>query len=257
MDLYQHFRKEEYPFIDQVLSWRDHVTNRYESKVIDFLHPREQRIFDTIIGNDEDLQLKFFGGWEQAERKRAVLAPFYDEVNTDSFEVVLLQATFPQKFVSIEHPDVLGSFLSAGIKRKKIGDIVIYEDTIQILVAEDITTYLIANVTSIKKAGVLFERVPLTKRLPSQDKWQERTTTCASLRLDVLIKEIYQMSRQQALNLIKKGYVKVNFQTIDQQAFLLEDEDLISIRGKGRTRIKEIQGRTKKDKIRITFEKLL
>ncbi|WP_058307891.1 YlmH family RNA-binding protein [Gracilibacillus massiliensis] len=257
MDLYQHFRKEEYPFIDQVLSWRDHVTTRYESKVIDFLHPREQRIFDTIIGNDEEIQLHFFGGWELAERKRAVLAPYYEEISNDSFEVVLLQATFPQKFVSIEHPDVLGSFLSAGIKRKKIGDIVIYEDTIQIVVAEDIMTYLITNITSIKKAGVSFEKVPLTNRLPSQDKWQELTTTCASLRLDVLIKEIYQMSRQQALNLIKKGYVKVNFQTIDQPAFLLEDGDLLSIRGKGRSRIKELQGRTKKDKIRITYEKLL
>ncbi|WP_369403396.1 S4 domain-containing protein [Gracilibacillus boraciitolerans] len=66
----------------------------------------------------------------------------------------------------------------------------------------------------------------------SQDTWQEKTTTCASLRLDVLIKEIYQVSRQQALQLIKKGFVKVNFQTIDQPAFLLEEEDLLSIRGK-------------------------
>ncbi|MFD2656280.1 RNA-binding protein [Gracilibacillus thailandensis] len=257
MDLYQHFRQEEYPFIDQVLSWRDEVTTRYQRKVIDFLHPREQKIFEMIIGNDEDLQLAFFGGWESAERRRAILAPFYEEINEASFEVELLQATFPQKFVSIEHRDVLGAFLSAGIKRKKLGDIVIHDDTIQILVASDITTYLITNVTSIKKAGVTFERVPMTERLPSQDAWQSRIATCASLRLDVIIKEIYQMSRQQALNLIKKGLVKVNFQTIDQPSFMLEEEDLISIRGKGRSRITELQGRTKKDKIRITFEKLL
>ncbi|GAE91717.1 hypothetical protein JCM21714_672 [Gracilibacillus boraciitolerans JCM 21714] len=161
MELYQHFRKEEYPFIDQVLSWRDHVHTRYEQKVIDFLHPpREQRIFQTIIGNDEELQLKFCGGWEKAERKRAILAPFYEKIDAESFELELLQATFPQKFLSIEHPDVLGAFLSAGVKRKKIGDIVIQEDTIQILVAKDITTYLVTNVTAIKNARINFESIP-------------------------------------------------------------------------------------------------
>ncbi|MGN8645088.1 RNA-binding protein [Gracilibacillus sp. HCP3S3_G5_1] len=257
MDLYQHFRKEEYPFIDQVLSWRDEVTTRYERKISDFLHPREQKIVEMIIGNNEELQLSFFGGWEFAERKRAVLAPFYEQINETSFEVELLQTKFPQKFVSIEHRDVLGAFLSAGIKRKKMGDIVIKNDIIQILVASDITKYLITNVTSIKKAGVSFESIAMSERLPSQDKWQSRIATCASLRLDVIIKEIYQISRQQALNVIKKGLVKVNFQTIDQPSFQLEEEDLISIRGKGRSRIIALQGRTKKDKIRIEFEKLL
>ncbi|MDX8044945.1 YlmH/Sll1252 family protein [Gracilibacillus sp. S3-1-1] len=257
MDLYQHFRKEEYPFIDQVLSWREEVTTRYQHRLTDFLHPREQKIFETVIGNDEELQLSFFGGWNQAERKRAVLAPYYEEVCESTFEMDLLQATFPQKFVSIEHRDVLGAFLSAGIKRKKIGDIVIHNDTIQIVVAKDITGYLITNVTSIKKATVTFVSVSMQERLPSQDKWQSHTATCASLRLDVMLKEMYQMSRQQAVTLIKKGLVKVNFQTIEESAYLLEEEDLISIRGKGRSRITELQGRTKKDKIRVVFEKLL
>src|SRR5699024_8172323 len=114
--------------------------------------------------------------------------------------------------VTIDHPDVLGAFLSAGIQRKKIGDIVVHGDTIQILVTEDITPYLVANVTAIKKASVSFSRIPLANRLSPQDKWQERTATCSSLRIDVIVKEIYQMSRQQELEIIKKGLVKVNFQ---------------------------------------------
>ncbi|UOQ85504.1 RNA-binding protein [Gracilibacillus salinarum] len=257
MDLYQHFRKEEYPFIDQVLSWREEVTTRYQRKLIDFLHPREQRILRSIIGNDEELSLSFDGGWDHAERQRAILAPYYEEIADSDFELELLQATFPDKFVSIEHRDVLGAFLSAGIKRKKIGDIVIHDNVIQILVTEDISAYLIANITGIKKAGIQFERTALSERLISQDQWQSRTATCASLRLDLLIKEMYQMSRQQALILIKKGFVKVNFQTIEQPAFTLEEADMVSVRGKGRSRISELQGMTKKDKYRINYEKLL
>ncbi|ENH98312.1 hypothetical protein J416_01194 [Gracilibacillus halophilus YIM-C55.5] len=257
MDLYQHFREEEYPFIDQVLSWRDHVETRYEMKITDFLHPREQKIFRTIIGNDENLQLSFFGGWDQAERKRAILAPFYQTIQESSYEVDLLEATYPQKFVTIEHPDVLGAFLSAGIKRKKIGDIVINDNQVQILVARDITAYLLANITSIKKARVQFEQVPIQNRIVPQESWQEKITTCSSLRLDVVLKEIYQLSRKQALTYIQKGLVKVNFQTVEQPSFVVEADDLLSVRGKGRASIADVQGYTKKGKIRISYEKLL
>ncbi|MFC4404652.1 RNA-binding protein [Gracilibacillus xinjiangensis] len=257
MDLYQHFREEEYPFIDQVLSWRDEVTHHYVSRLTDFLHPREQRIFKSLIGHDETLQLEFFGAWDDAERKRAILTPFYEEITQGSFEVELLQAHFPEKFVSIEHRDVLGAFLSAGIQRKKLGDIAINDGYIQIVVAKDITTYLTTNVTSIKKANVQFQPTPFSKLAASNNEWVEYSATCSSLRLDVLIKEMYQVSRQQALDLIRKGYVKVNFQTIEQAAYVLEEGDMLSVRGKGRTRLKELQGKTKKDKQRITFEKLL
>ncbi len=85
----------------------------------------------------------------------------------------------------------------------------------------------------------------------------KKTTTCASLRLDVLIKEMYQVSRQQALDLIKKGWVKVNFQKIEQPSYFLEERDMVSVRGKGRTRLTEIQGKTKKGQIKNHFRKII
>ncbi|MYL58698.1 RNA-binding protein, partial [Virgibacillus halodenitrificans] len=41
MELYQHFRKEEQPFIDQVMSWKEDVEQKFEHKITDFLDPRE------------------------------------------------------------------------------------------------------------------------------------------------------------------------------------------------------------------------
>ena len=72
-----------------------------------------------------------------------------------------------------------------------------------------------------------------------------------------MIKEMYQVSRQEALHLIKKGLVKVNFQIVENPAFIMEEDDLISVRGKGRARLKMLLGKTKKDKIRFAFEKLI
>lgn len=61
MSIYQHFRKEEYPFIDQVLQWKDEAEERYSVKLTDFLDPREQDIAQSIIGKDSEASLSF---WE-------------------------------------------------------------------------------------------------------------------------------------------------------------------------------------------------
>ncbi|RCW70786.1 RNA-binding protein [Saliterribacillus persicus] len=256
MDLYQHFRREEYPFIEQVLSWKELVSERFTPKVTDFINPREQRIFQTIIGNDENLKLLFYGGWENAERKKAILAPTYEPITEEVFELELLQANYPSKFVNVEHPDVLGAFLGSGIERKKIGDIVISENHIQIAVSSDITPYLKMNVTGIKKASVNFEAISIQNKIEIEQEWEPFYKTCSSKRLDVVLKEMHALSRQKAADYINKGLVKVNYQTINNTSFLLEEEDMVSVRGFGRVRIKEVLGTTKKGKIRLTFEKL-
>ncbi|QST01511.1 RNA-binding protein [Pontibacillus sp. ALD_SL1] len=251
MDIYQHFRKEEQPFIDQVLSWQDEVASRYERKVSDFLDPREQYIFRSIIGNNEDFVLRDFGGYETAERKRLILAPFYENPLDEEFGVTLLEASYPSKFVTLEHRDVLGAFMSLGIKRNKLGDLIVTDTHIQILLASEIADYVKMNMTGIKKAGVLFEERPLGEVLETQEEWQEQSGTVSSLRLDVMVKEIYNISRQKAGLFIDKGAVKVNFRTVEDPSFTLETGDLISLRGKGRSVVKEIEGKTKKDKWRI------
>ncbi|MRH42181.1 RNA-binding protein [Aquibacillus halophilus] len=256
MDIYQHFRKEEHAFIDQVLSWRDNVQQNYQVKVSDFLNPREQKIFTSIIGKNEDYTWGLFGGGADTERRRAVLAPFYEEISIDDYGITLLEARYPTKFITLEHRDVLGAFLSMGIKRKKLGDLVVQNGIIHIIVSSEIDTYVKLNLKEIKKSKVTFEDVPLKNLLSENETWESQATTVTSLRLDVIIKEIYNISRQSAATYIQKGLVKVNFKIVENPAFQLEESDLISLRGKGRSKLKEIQGLSKKEKWKITTEKL-
>lgn len=77
MDIYQHFRKEEHSFIDQVLSWMEQVERSYLPRLTDFLDPREQQIIEMLIGTSNDeLKLLFFGGGTYSERKRRLLLLF-------------------------------------------------------------------------------------------------------------------------------------------------------------------------------------
>ncbi|MYL33064.1 RNA-binding protein [Pontibacillus yanchengensis] len=252
MEIYQHFRKEEQPFIDQVINWKEDVERMYQRKLSDFLDPRERFIFQSIIGHDEELSWETFGGYTGAERQRVVLAPFYETIKQEDFNVTLLEATYPSKFVTLEHRDVLGAFMSLGIRREKVGDLIVTDNRIQIIVATEIASYVMMNLTGIKKAGVEFEEKDISNLLPKKEEWMEQSGTVSSLRLDTILKEIYNVSRQKAALHIQKGHVKVNFRTVEDSSFLLEASDMISFRGKGRSQLLEVEGRTKKDKWRIT-----
>lgn len=257
MSIYQHFRKHEHPFVDQVLSWKEQVMRNYIAYETDFLDPREQQIVESLIGttNDEVL-FSFFGGETNAERKRAIIAPFYEEISPSDFAVKLLEATYHSKFIELKHRDILGAFMSLGIDRKKVGDIVVAKDRFQLMVAEELLTYIQMNLTQVKQANIILKEIPFANWITSNDQWIERHHTVSSLRLDILVKEIYQLSRKTAVQLIKANRVKVNFTDVDDPALQMMEEDLISVRGYGRSKVLELHGKTRKDKLRLTSARL-
>lgn len=253
MSIYQHFRPEEHLFIDHVLAWKKEVEQSYRMKLTDFLDPREQQILSMLVGtNQDDFELHFHGGGMYTERKRAVICPFYEDVDFSSFDLVLLEATFHQKFISLTHRDVMGAFLSLGIERKKLGDIFIEDNHLQIITTADIATYVEMNLTKIKNASIKLTTKPFKELLEKEANWISADHTISSLRLDNVIKEIYRISRSESANLIKKKLVKVNFRVVEDAAYPLFEGDLLSVRGKGRSKLVAIHGKTKKDKFRVT-----
>ncbi|MEG3032945.1 MAG: RNA-binding protein, partial [Enterococcus sp.] len=61
------------------------------------------------------------------------------------------------------------------------------------------------------------------------------------------------ISRQRAKQLVESGKIKVNWTETLRPDFLLDLLDIISVRGFGRIQLQEIEGKTKKDKIRLTL----
>ncbi|WP_101843813.1 RNA-binding protein [Halobacillus sp. Marseille-P3879] len=256
MEIYQHFREEERPFIDQVLSLQDDVEMRYQRKETDFLDPREQHIFESLLRNQPNLTWSLFGGSVLTERKRAIVAPEYETITSEDFSICLLETHYHDKFIQLEHRDVLGAFMSLGIKREKLGDLIVQNGKIQIIVASEISDYIRMNFTAVKKANVQFAEKPFNHLMKSSEEWKTVDTTISSLRLDVVLKEIYGVSRKKASMFIEAGHVKVNFRTVEQPSYPLEEGDLLSLRGRGRSRLMEIYGTTRKDKFRVTLAKL-
>lgn len=251
MNIYQHFRPEEQDFIDGVLEWVKYVQNTFSPKLTDFLDPREQQIVKSVIGAEPEVRLEFFGGISESERKRAIISPDYYQPKEDDFQIGLLQIDYPKKFITIEHPQVLGSIMSLGLKRSKFGDILISGDTVQFLVAEEVRDYVMLHLTSIGRASIKLKDLPLNEALTPSEMWHEMMTTVTSLRLDTVLSSIYNLSRQKSQDAIKQGLVRLNWTTIQNTALQCGVGDIISLRGYGRAKIINIEGKTKKDRWRI------
>lgn len=257
MGIYQHFREHEHPFIDRVLDWMHHARDNYAVYVTDFLNPRERHIVESVIGlRNDEVKYYFSGGIEGAERQRAIIAPSFVEIEEDDFEIVALKAEYNPQFQMLSHRDVLGAFTSLGIDRKMIGDIIVEDGAVQIITTESFKHYVMQHLTKIKRATVSFKEIPLSSIQKSEENWVSKVYTVSSLRLDVVLKTIFHLSRTEAAKLIKQEKVSVNYALETDQATLLEEGDMISARGFGRSKLDKIAGKTKKDKIRIVVSRL-
>ncbi|MCU9593163.1 RNA-binding protein [Caldibacillus thermolactis] len=254
MSIYQHFRLEEKEFIDQVLTWKSYVEMNYAPKLTDFLDPREQFIVQSIVGHNGECKVQFFGGIQGAERKRALLYPDYLQPNEDEFQIQLFEIHYPEKFIQLTHPKILGSLMGIGLKREKFGDILMEQKRSQFLCAKEIADYVRLHFHHVGKAKVRLEACSLSQAIQVNEQTEEHDFTVSSLRLDAVLSTASRLSREKAQKLIENGQVKVNFKIVESPSYQLQEGDLISARKIGRMKLASIGEQTRKNKWRITLE---
>lgn len=256
MSIYQHFRQDEKPFIDAILDWKDSVTRTYRVKITDFLDPREQDIIKMVCGENSDVTIRFDGGYEAAERKRAVLLPPYSERNEEEFPLSFFQLNYPEKFADIAHPQLLGSLMGIGLVREKFGDLLFNDKTIQFIVASEVADFVRIHLTKVGPFNVTVEEISRSSLIQHDEEWEEGTGTVSSLRLDTVLAEVYHLSRANAIEAIKNGRVKVNWKMTDKPSEQVHPGDYFSFRGFGRSQFFQEEGVTKKGKQRIMYRRL-
>lgn len=256
-ELYQHYGKEEQSFIDQVFGWMQIVENRYSPYLSNFLTPREALIIKQLVAGNDLLEVYFEGGYENAERERALIVPPYYEFLSSDFNLCLLNLKFPVKFADISHGKILGTLIGSGIDRERIGDIISDGQAWHVIVDDTIKAYLISNVKKIGNVGVQLEEIDLADILESNEAWDTITVISSSLRLDAMVSNVYNISRQRAKDQINAGNVKKNFMQMDRADGEVKINDIVSLRKYGRFWIQSIDGVTKKDNYRLTVNVLV
>ncbi|MGO2100413.1 RNA-binding protein [Vagococcus salmoninarum] len=250
-NVYQHFRKDEHPFVDMIGGWIEQVESQYAPYLTDFLDPRQAFILESIIGSDSELVYSFYGGYESAERRRALIYPAYYQPTEEDYQVELYEIKYPVKFGSLSHGKILGTLLSSGIRREFFGDIISDGERWQFFINHEVANFVISQLDKIGSMSVKVKQINYTDILVAKDSWEFETDTVTSLRVDNIISAVFNISRQRSKLLVDSGKVKVNWVEIQRSDFMLALLDIISIRGFGRIQLRTIEGKTKKDKHRV------
>ena len=104
------------------------LCDRYaDCRFSDFLNEAEQAFIQREIGQRLGYNTQFFGGFSDAQRKIFGVFPEWMEISYDVFPIGVVKISKKYKKV-LSHRDYLGTVLSTGLDRVKIGDIIVNED---------------------------------------------------------------------------------------------------------------------------------
>jgi len=222
----------------------------------DFLSPYEATIAKRVLDKVSDAFYTFIGGYEGAERVIAVISSdFIDEENVLSNSPLSFLRITPTIEKPLSHRDYLGSLLGLGIKREKIGDILVCEEYADIFLINKIAEYIRYNLDKIGNTKVECELQDVYQYTSPQKKEKLITTTVASLRADSVSSSGFGISRTKVMDYFSARRVNVNWELVQNPSKQLSEGDVISIRGMGRIVLEKVAGTTKKDRINIVIKR--
>lgn len=241
-----------YSVIDKALQ----VKKNHIEKQTSFLNPYELKNAISAIEYFDDLSYMKAGGYEDAERNLLLIYNSYREHEDFDSQVAVFKVIGNFKFNNISHKDYLGALLGLGIKREKVGDIVVGENCAYIIVSKTISDYVYLNLNKIGNESIRLEPVEDVE-IDDSDKYEEVRVHVSSARLDALISKVYNISRQESCKLIDCGYVRVNFEPVKSVSASLKEGSLVSVRSKGRFLFEKQCGTSRKDKLIMAVKKLV
>lgn len=220
-----------------------------------FFDPEEQRISLGIIESVPEISYRACGGYPRAERKRYLLFPQYYLAELAQEPIGVLEITSESAFDTLGHRDVLGAILALGIKREKVGDIIVTSRGAQAILASEVTDFVRDHLLRVGRAPVRVEVIDPERLEVEPERVKEIRTTVASLRLDAVASAGFGTSRTKMVREIKAERVKVNWQAVRDPARPVEVGDVLSIRGRGRVVIAEASGTTKKGRLNVLLRR--
>jgi len=222
----------------------------------DFIDPGQAHLV-TLMANryHGESQIHLYGGYDFAERKRACFARHEIDVNTTDYGLAILKVTGNFGFVRVSHRDFLGSLLALGIRREKLGDVIVVESLAYIVVDELVAEHVRALLTHVGQAPVRVEYAAFHELQAWRPKFKSDVAIAASARLDAIAAAVYNLSRSESALLVERGLVKLNHIPCNSGAKEVKPGDLISARGYGRVYVREFVGLTQKDRLRIRIER--
>ena len=244
---------EQREVAEKLLQSISFVENR--NTVTKFLTNFEQIVLSQVVAyNYSDFKVEFFGGFDDAERKKAkIISNEYYDVD---YDIVCLKAKFNNKFNRVEHRNILGAVHNLGINFNRFGDIIVLENEVYIFVDEEIADYIAMEFTKAGRVNLDFQRVDLAE-VGIEKKYEDFEIVSSSFRIDSIVAKITNKSRSKVKEFLEQDFIKLNHVVLRNGEKTCTSEDIISIRKYGRFVVKGYTQNKKSLKYRITISKLV
>lgn len=226
----------------------------------DFLDLRKQGLAVSFLKRQKGARWTLYGGYDDAERKAVVFLPFYvDDLeafvkeNPDEEPFVTFRAD-KDNFSALTHRDYLGALTGLGIRREKLGDIIVDDKGCFFFAKGSVAGFINQNFSSAGRGTLKITRVDEKPDFSKNITVREICCFVATARLDAVVGGVYSLSRSKAVEFVEKGLVFVNDEQILKPDFRLRAGDKLVLKGKGRARIKDDSSKSKKGRIALIVD---
>ena len=192
----------------------------------------------------------FDGGAPEAERAQVCFVPPGDE---PAYTYVWMRVRWNAKFGDCDHRSLLGSLLALGTDRSFYGDLTVGQGEAYMPCLPEMADRLPLEWTGAGRTPIRVDALTEAPELPVPESALRRDTV-PSLRLDAVLAAGMNCSRTKAAEWIRAGHVMVAHIPEERTDRLLRAGDLLSVRGFGRIRLKEVGDPTRKDRLPVTLE---
>ncbi len=241
------------------------VQNRNRFENTDFLDLAQKNNVQEILDKMNMKSYHFFGGYDKAERTMLIVYPeefmsyelegaldkYYNQI------ISVIRINLPkEQWGTYEHRNYLGALIKLGLKREKIGDIIVREDGADIIVSSDIENFLLTNLKDLTRfQSAKIEKIEIGDISVVEEEPQIIKINVPSMRLDCIVGELARCSRSNASILINTERVFVDFKEELRGTRQIKENEMITIRGKGRFKILKTLGNTRSGRINLEVQK--
>ena len=263
-EILKDYRKQEDKMcLSQILDKIEFVKTREKIEYTDFLDMYQISLAENFLNKIKFENYKLYGGYEEAERKILILYP--EKYNENMIEknytkmLKVIRVNLPEEeYGKYSHRNYLGGIVKLGLKREKVGDILVANEGADIIVMHDFVEVLkkeLPSLTRFEKSDI--EILELKELRKKEIKIENIKIIVPSLRLDNIVSDLARTSRSKAKQIIEQERVFINGQNETKLSKQIKIGDIITIRGKGRFIVKEFEGTTRSGRTVIVVEKYI
>ena len=259
--LSEYKKQEDKILLAQILDKIEFSRQREKIEYTDFLDMYQISLVKSFMKKIDFQNFVLYGGFKNSERNVLIIYP--EKYDTNMIEknyskiIKAIRITLDEEEKGkYSHRNYLGGIVKLGMKREKVGDILVSDDGADIIVKSETAETLKQELGTLTRfENAKFELIELNDLRKQEIKVEEMSIIVPSLRLDNFVSDLAKTSRSKAVQIIDSERVFINGQNETKASKQVKIDDVITIRGKGRFIVKEFSGSTRSGRTIVKIEK--